>query len=64
MKVQVVFWVGGQTFKETYVVSNLKDAKKTAEQSKPHRQDCCYEHSFLVAPNASYTTAKSARRHH
>ena len=35
MKVQVVFWVGGQTFKETYVVSNLQDAKKTAEQINP-----------------------------
>ncbi len=35
MKVQVVFWIGGQTFKETYVVSNLQDAKKTAEQRNP-----------------------------
>jgi len=35
MKVQVVFWVGGQTFMETYVVSNLQDAKKTAEQRNP-----------------------------
>ena len=35
MKVQVVFWVGGQTLKETYVVSNLQDAKKTAEQINP-----------------------------
>ncbi len=35
MKVQVTFWVGGQTFRETYVVSNLQDAKKTAEQRNP-----------------------------
>jgi len=35
MKVQSTFGVGGQTFMETYVVSNLKDAKKTAEQRNP-----------------------------
>ena len=35
MKVQSTFGVGGQTLKETYVVSNLQDAKKTAEQINP-----------------------------
>ncbi|HGY5538839.1 MAG TPA: hypothetical protein ACN46Y_00830, partial [Prochlorococcus sp.] len=35
MKVQSTFGVGGQTLKETYVVSNLQDAKKTAEQRNP-----------------------------
>ena len=36
MKIEVTFFVGGQTFKETYVVSNLQDAKRTAELRNPN----------------------------
>ena len=35
MKVQVSFFVGGKSWKETYMVSNLQDAKRTAEQRNP-----------------------------
>ena len=35
MKIEVTFIDGGQTFKETYVVSNLQDAKRTAESRNP-----------------------------
>ena len=35
MKVEVTFYVGGKTWKEIYVVSNLQDAKRTAESRNP-----------------------------
>ena len=35
MKVEVTFYVGGKTWKETYVVSILQDAKRTAESRNP-----------------------------
>ena len=35
MKVEVTVYVGGKTWKETYVVSNLQDAKRTAESRNP-----------------------------
>ena len=35
MKVEVTFYVGGKTWKETYVVSNLQDAKRTADSRNP-----------------------------
>ncbi len=35
MKVEVTFYVGGKTWKETYEVNNRQDAKRTAESRKP-----------------------------
>ena len=35
MKIEVTFFVSGKSFKETYVVSNLQDAKRTAALKQP-----------------------------
>ena len=35
MKIEITFFVSGKSFKETYVVSNLQDAKRTAEARNP-----------------------------
>ncbi len=35
MKVEVTFYIVGKTWKETYVVSNLQDSKRTAESRNP-----------------------------
>ena len=42
MKVQVTFFVSGQKFKETYVVSNLEDAKRTAALRQPTAKAIAY----------------------
>ena len=35
MKMEVTFYVGGKTWKETYEVNNRQDAKRTAESRNP-----------------------------
>ena len=35
MKVEVTFYVGGKTWKETYVVNDLQAARRTAESRTP-----------------------------
>ena len=35
MKMEVTFYVGGKTWKETYEVNDRESAKRTAEQRNP-----------------------------
>ncbi len=35
MKMEVTFWVGGKTWKETYEVNDRDSAKRTAESRNP-----------------------------
>ncbi|WP_157859778.1 hypothetical protein [Prochlorococcus marinus] len=54
----ILVYLGGQTFKETYMVKDLQSAKKTAENETP--PPSLLLNQFFSSPYATYTTKKSA----